>query len=73
VYVCCRVCVACAILMKTPDEYRTMADKCLSQAREAETESERRLYLNLAKVWLEAALNQDSAASALRLPPVASL
>ncbi len=55
--------------MPKPDEYRTMAEECLRSAREAQTNEERQLYLNLARVWLEFASRQDAEAPSSRLPP----
>jgi len=55
------------------DEYRTIADECLRSAREAQTNEERQLYLNLARVWLQFASRQDAEASSARLPPAPRL
>jgi hypothetical protein len=37
-------------------EYRQYADECFAWAKQAETDSERDLFLQMAKTWMEAAL-----------------
>ena len=46
--------------MTTAIEYRLMADECFQWARVAKTNSVRLTYLGIAKIWLEAAVRQDS-------------
>ena len=41
--------------MTTAIEYGLMADECFQWARAAKTQSVRSAYLEIAKVWLEAA------------------
>ena len=41
--------------MSTPDDYQAMAEECFRRAQEAQTDSERHGYLELARTWLEAA------------------
>jgi hypothetical protein len=43
----------------TPHDCRTMADQCFDWVRYAKTVEERRAYLKLARVWLEAAVAED--------------
>jgi hypothetical protein len=46
--------------MTTAVEYSLMADECFQWARAAQTKSARSAYLEIAKVWLEAAaVRQD--------------
>jgi hypothetical protein len=46
--------------MATPAEYRVMADECFQWARVAKTKNVRLAYLEIAKIWLEAAaMDQD--------------
>jgi hypothetical protein len=49
--------------MKTAAEYRAMADECFKWARDAQAVKARASYLELAKVWLDAASKLDG------LPP----
>ena len=60
------------VSMPSPDEYRVMADDCLQRARVAETENERRLYLGMARVWMEEALRREKALP-LNLPPAPTI
>ena len=60
-------------VMPKLDEHRTMADKCLRSAREAQTKKERLMYLYMALMWLEHASRQDAEASSARLPPAPRL
>ena len=55
-------------VMPKLDEHRTMADKCLRSAREAQTKKERLMYLYMALMWLEQASREDA-----RLPPAPRL
>jgi hypothetical protein len=45
--------------MATPAEYRVMADECFQWARVAKTKNVRLAYLEIAKIWLAAAMHQD--------------
>jgi hypothetical protein len=60
----------------TPKDCRAMADQCLQWVYDARSVDERRAYLKLAHVWLEAALADDDAPPAIpaasRLPRVTS-
>jgi len=49
--------------MKTPGEYRAMAEECFKWARETQDDEVRVSYLQLAQVWLDAASKLDG------LPP----
>ena len=53
--------------MTTPTEFRVMAEECFQWARAAKTDSARLTYLEIAKVWLEAAARQDGELP-IRLP-----
>jgi hypothetical protein len=52
--------------IKTPAEYRAMADECSKWAREARTPEVGASHLQLAKVWLDIASKLDG------LPPTQS-
>jgi hypothetical protein len=41
--------------MTTPDEYRHFAEECLRWARDAETDEERKAFLDMARTWTKAA------------------
>jgi hypothetical protein len=41
--------------MDTPDHYRKYAQECLDWARTAKTDSEREIFLEVARTWLKAA------------------
>jgi hypothetical protein len=45
----------------TLEEYRTLTDQNLQLARAAQTESERRFYLDLARTYLREVVRLDSA------------
>jgi hypothetical protein len=51
----------------TPKDCRAMADQYFEWVHNAKTSYERRVYLKLARAWLEAALAEDDAAPAM--PP----
>jgi hypothetical protein len=59
-----------------PKDCRAMADQCLQWVHDARSVDERRAYLKLAHVWLEAALADEDAPPAIpaapRLPRVTS-
>ncbi len=50
------------------DDYQVIAEECFRRAQEAQTDSERRGYLELAKTWLEAATKMDCGPGILALP-----
>jgi hypothetical protein len=52
----------------TPKDCRAMADQYSERAHNAKTSSERRVYLKLARAWLEAALAEGDAAPLLCRP-----
>jgi hypothetical protein len=54
--------------MSTPDDYQAMAEECFRRAQEAQTDSERHGFLELARTWLEAASKVDSGPGILALP-----
>jgi hypothetical protein len=54
--------------MKTAAEYRAMADECFKWARDAQAVEVRASYLELAKVWLDAASKLDGLPPT-RIPP----
>jgi hypothetical protein len=54
-----------------PKDCRAMADQCFQWVHEAQTINERRAYLKLAHVWLEAASVEGDASPAL--PPAPRL
>jgi hypothetical protein len=58
--------------MPTLEEYRAWADKNLERARDAQTESERLFYLDLAQTYLREAVRLDSV-TLQELPPAATL
>jgi hypothetical protein len=41
--------------MTTPEQYRQFADECMQAAREAKTDAERKVFLDMAKSWTKAA------------------
>jgi hypothetical protein len=47
--------------MPTANEYLKMAEECYRLANEAKSESDRLACLDLARTWIEAASQQDSA------------
>jgi hypothetical protein len=59
--------------MATVSEYWQFADECLRWAAEAETEDDRKAFLELARDWTLAALRLEGAAipdpNRARLPP----
>jgi hypothetical protein len=55
----------------TPHDCRAMADQCFQGVHDAKSVDERRAYLKLAHVWLEAALDEDHALPTM--PPAPSL
>jgi hypothetical protein len=54
--------------MSTSDDYRAMAEECFKKAREAQTERDRKDYLELASTWLESASRLECS-SAFPIPP----
>jgi hypothetical protein len=54
--------------MRTPAEYRAMAEECFKWAREAHSDEVRASLLQLAQVWLDAASKLDGLPST-RTPP----
>ena len=46
--------------VRTPDEYREIADTYYRLAREAKTEADRLALLDLARSWLAAASREDT-------------
>jgi hypothetical protein len=60
----------------TPEDCRAKADQYFQLVHDAQTSDERRVYLKLARAWLEAALSEDDGAPAMppapRLPRVSS-
>jgi hypothetical protein len=46
----------------TPNDCRAMADQCFEWVHDAKTVDERKAYLKLAHVWLEAALAEEPSA-----------
>ena len=52
--------------MLSPKEYREQADQCIGWARAAVSDSERKLYRQLAVFWLENAVRLDP--RAIELP-----
>jgi hypothetical protein len=57
--------------MRTSDEYRAMADQCLSWAREAPNTDARDCCYVLARVWMKEAIREDLAAKGM--PSAATL
>ena len=45
--------------MTTPQEYRQYAEECLRWAREAEDETQRQRFLEIASAWVQAAAVGD--------------
>jgi len=50
------------------DDYQAMAEECFRRAQEAQTDSERHGYLELARTWLEAATKVDCGPGIFALP-----
>jgi hypothetical protein len=57
----------------TPKECRAKADQYFQWVHNAQTSDERRVYLKLARAWLEAALAEDDDAPTPALPPAPRL
>jgi hypothetical protein len=55
----------------TPKDCRAKADQYFQLVHDAQTSYERRVYLKLARAWLEAALVDDDATPAM--PPASRL
>ena len=45
--------------MSSAEEYREFAEECLGWARTARSDRERRIFLQMAEVWLEAAARSE--------------
>ena len=52
--------------MLSPQEYREQADRCIGWARASVSNSERKLYRQLAVTWLENAVRLEPHAMELR-------
>ena len=52
--------------MLSPQEYREQADQCIGWARAAASNSERKLYRQLAVTWLENAVRLEPRSIELR-------
>jgi hypothetical protein len=57
----------------TPKDCRAKADQYFQWVHNAQTSDERRVYLKLARAWLEAALAEDDDAPPPALPPAPRL
>jgi hypothetical protein len=57
----------------TPQDCRAKADQYFQWVNDAQTIDERRVYLKLARAWLEAALAEDHAVPAPAMPPAPRL
>ena len=57
--------------MTSPDEYRAMIDRYLNWARQAQTDDERRLYLEMARTFLKTLVQRDR--SLTKLPRTSTL
>jgi hypothetical protein len=55
--------------MSTANDYLRMAEECYRLAKEAKTDNDRQALLDLARNWIEAASQQDSADEAPADPP----
>jgi hypothetical protein len=55
----------------TPDDCRAKADQYFQRVHDAQTSNERRVYLKLARAWLEAAFVDDDAPAVM--PPAPRL
>ena len=55
--------------MTTVKEYRHFAEECLSWARDARSEEERKAFLDMARTWTQAAVCEDAARVAGRPEP----
>ncbi len=51
--------------MRTPDEFRAMADQCISWSREVPNTNARDACFILARVWLKAAAQEEAVLSCL--------
>jgi hypothetical protein len=56
----------------TPDDCRAKADQYFKRVHDAQTSYERRVYLKLARAWLEAALVDDDAPAVMPPAPASS-
>jgi hypothetical protein len=52
----------------SPKEYREQADQCIGWVRAAVSDSERKLYRQLAVFWLENAVRLEPRATELPIP-----
>ena len=59
--------------MKTAAEYRAMAEECTKWASEAYTDEVRQSYLQLARIWLDAASALNGRSSAVPHEPTVQL
>ena len=48
--------------MSSAEEYREFAEECLGWAKTARSDQERRIFLQMAEVWLEAAARSEKKA-----------
>jgi hypothetical protein len=55
--------------MRNFEDYRELAEKCFEWAREAKTDGDRALFLDMARSFLEAAAQRDGQPP-VRSPPV---
>jgi hypothetical protein len=46
-------------IMTTPKEYREYADECFGWAKTARSDRERDIFLQMAEIWLEAAIRAE--------------
>ena len=49
--------------MTTEDEYRQFAEECMQWARAAESDAERKAFLDMARAWTDAAARMDGEAA----------
>jgi hypothetical protein len=55
--------------MPTANDYMKMAEECYRLAKEAKTDNDRQALLDLARTWIEAASQADSADEPPAHPP----
>jgi hypothetical protein len=52
------------------DEYRQYARECLESAAQAESEHDRKQFLNMARAWTQAALRLEGAGAPGQIIPI---
>jgi hypothetical protein len=54
--------------MTTPDEFRKFAEECMRSARDAKSDAERKVFLDMAKAWTKAAAQLTDGEAVIQPP-----